>query len=172
MKRIEKSLFVNNLTEELTSATCIVLIDYTGLSVKMQQDLKKKLSTVGAKMLVVKNTLFKLAGKNAKISENSLNDSVLSGPTAMIISEKDSIAPLQVLAKFAKENDVLNFKFGIIDGNFQDKNTLTTLSLLPSKDVLYGKLVGTLASPMYGVIATLQGNLQKLIWILKSKSSM
>ncbi len=169
MKKAEKTFFVENLTEELKSATCVVLVDYTGLSVKMQQDLKKKLASCGAKLLIVKNTLFKLAGKDAKVPKETLADTVLSGPTAMIIGSGDSIAPLQVLAKFAKENDILNFKVGIVDGAFQDKETLTKLSQLPSKEILYGQLVGTIAGPMYGIVATLQGNLQKLVWILNSK---
>ena len=169
MKKAEKSFFVENLIQELKSATCIVLIDYTGLSVKMQQDLKKKLASTDAKILVLKNTLFKLAGKSANVPEPALSDSVLSGPTALVISSGDSIAPLQVLSKFAKENEILNFKVGIIDGDFTDKDTLTKLSLLPSKEALYGQLVGSIASPMYGLVGTLQGNLQKLVWILNEK---
>lgn len=167
MKRQEKTFFVENLTQELKSATCLVLVDYTGLSVKMQQVLKKKLGLCDAKLLIVKNTLFKLAGINAKVPEETLSDAVLSGPTALVISEKDSITPLQVLAKFAKENEILNFKVGIIDGDFQDKDSLLKLSLLPSKEALYGQLIGSVAAPMYGIVTTLQGNLQKLVWILK-----
>jgi large subunit ribosomal protein L10 len=89
MKKAEKPLFVSNLTGQLKAATSVVLLDYTGLSVKKQQDLKKRLKKVDANMLVVKNTLFKLAGKEAKIADESLTDSVLSGPTAMAITEED-----------------------------------------------------------------------------------
>jgi large subunit ribosomal protein L10 len=170
MKKAEKTFFVENLTEELKSASCVVLLDYTGLSVKMQQDLKKKLALSGAKMLIVKNTLFKLAGKEAKVPEETLSDTVLSGPTAMVISNGDSIAPLQILAKFAKEHEILNFKVGIVDGAFQDKNTLIKLSNLPSKEVLYGQLVGSIAGPMYALTGTLQVNLQKLVSILEQAS--
>ena len=170
MKKAEKTFFVENLTEELKTATCVVLVDYTGLTVAMQQDLKKKLAASGAKMLVVKNTLFRLAGKEAKVPEETLSDTVLSGPTAMIISNGDSLAPLQILAKFAKEHEIINFKVGIVDGVFQDKNTLTKLSQLPSKEILYGQLVGSIAGPMYALVGTLQGNLQKLVSILDQAS--
>lgn len=170
MKRNEKTFFVENLTEELRGAKCVVLVDYTGLSVKMQQDLKKKLASIGAKLLIVKNTLFKLAGMSAKVPGDTLSDTVLSGPTAMVISSSDSIAPLQILAKFAKENEILNFKVGIVDGTFQDRAALTKLSQLPSKEVLYGQLVGAFAGPMYGLVGTLQGNLQKLLSILQQAS--
>src|SRR3989344_5256463 len=98
MKKAEKPFLVQDLTEQLKSATSVVLIDYTGLSVKMQQDLKKRLKEAGAGMSVIKNTLIKLAGKEAKMPEESLTDTVLSGPTAIIICEADPIAPLQILA--------------------------------------------------------------------------
>jgi len=168
MKKVEKNLFVENLTQELKSAAGVVLVDYTGLSVKLQQELKKRLAQVGAKMLVVKNTLFKLAGKSAEVPEETLNDTALSGPTAIVISEKDSIAPLQVLAKYAKEHEILNFKVGIVDGMFQDKDSLLKLSQLPSKEVLLAQSVGAIGAPLYGIVTTLQGNLQKLLFLLQN----
>ncbi len=171
MKKAEKIFFVENLTQELKSSSCCVLIDYTGLSVKMQQDLKKRLKTCSAQLLIVKNTLFKLAGKSAQLPDETLSDTVLSGQTALIITEMDSIAPLQILSKFAKENEIPNFKVGIVDGKFQDKASLIKLSQLPSKDVLYGQLVGSVAAPMYGIVATLQGNIQKLVYIIQEYKS-
>ena len=91
MKKTEKTFFVENLTKQIESATSVVLLDYTGLTVAKQQDLKNKLALVGAKMVVVKNTLFKLAGKSANIPEEVTFDTTLSGPTAMVITEKDPI---------------------------------------------------------------------------------
>lgn len=169
MKKTEKQFFVENLKEELKSATSVVLVDYTGLSVKMQQELKKRLKTVGAKMFVAKNTLFKLAAKDAKLPDSILEDSVLSGPTAYIITEDDPIAFLQVIYKFSKEFELPQFKVGVIEGSFQDKNSLINLSQLPGKDVLYAQVIGSISAPLYGLVGTLQGNLQKLIYILNAK---
>lgn len=169
MKKSEKPFFVQNLTEQLKGATSIVLIDYSGLNVKQQQELKKRLRGVQAEMGVVKNTLLKLASKGAKLSEGSLSDSVLSGPTATIITEADPIAPLQVLYQFSKEFGIPSFKVGIIEGNFRDKESLEKLATLPSKEVLVSYAVGTIASPMYGLVYTLQGNLQKLVYVLNAK---
>ena len=106
MKKQEKIFFVENLTEELRSAKSVVLINYAGLSVKAQQELKKRLKEVGARMLVVKNTLLKRAGEAAKVDKEILSDTVLTGQTALVIAEDDPIAPLGVLGKFAKENYV------------------------------------------------------------------
>ena len=171
MRKSEKIFFVENLAEELKGATSLVLVDYTGLSVKRQQDLKKRLKEVGAKMFVAKNTLFKIAGKNASISEKTLEDSVLYGPTAFIITGSDPFAPIQVLAKFAKEFDVPHFKVAIVEGKFLDKDSLITLSQLPSMEVLYGQVVGAIESPIYGLLSVLQGNMQKLIYVLNKAST-
>jgi large subunit ribosomal protein L10 len=170
MKKVEKSFFVQNLAEELKAASSVVLIDYSGLSVKMQQDLKKRLKEVESKMLVVKNTLFKLAGVDAKISKEVLTDTVLTGPNALVFTEADPIAPLQVLGKFAKENEIPQLKVGVVEGSFQDKEELIALSKLPSKDALVGQVIGTIAAPTYGIVNVLQTNLQKLVYVLNEKA--
>jgi large subunit ribosomal protein L10 len=171
MKKAEKPLFVENLKEELKSATLACLIDYSGLSVKMQQDLKKRLKEVDAKMLIVKNTLFRLAGKEALDSEEIVSDTVLKGPTALIITEEDPIAPLQVLAKFAEEFEIPQFKVGVVEGAYQNTDALIGLSKLPSKDVLVAQTVGGIAAPLYGLVGTLQANLQKLVFVLNQAST-
>lgn len=170
MKKQEKTFFVQNLTEELKDATSVILVDYAGLSVKAQQQLKEKLSEVDGKMLVVKNTLYKIAGKNAKVPKEALEDSVLAGPTALIIAEKDPLAPIQVIANFAKEFDIPQFKIGIVEGAFQDKEALEKLSKLPGKDVLFAQTVGTIASPLYSTVNVLQAKLQDLVFVLKEAS--
>ena len=169
MRKQEKSFFVQNLVEELKGATSVVLIDYSGLNVKAQQDLKKRLREVNAKMLVVKNTLFKLALDQAKIDKDDglPRDEVLRGPIALVVTEQDPIAPLSVLGKFAQEHELPQFKVGIVEGNFQDKETLVRLSKLPSKEVLVGQAVGTIGAPLYGIVGVLQGNLQKLVSVLE-----
>lgn len=169
MKRSEKPFFIQNLTEELKSATSVVLVNYSGLNVKAQQDLKKRLREVGAKMAVVKNTLFKLAGGEAKVPKEVLIDTVLSGPTALIIAEDDPVAPLHVLGKFAQEKGIPQLKVGIVEGIFQDKETLVKLSRLPGKEALATQAVGAIGAPLYGIVGVLQGNLEKLVYILKAK---
>lgn len=170
MKKAEKIFFVENLTEELKSAKSVVLINYAGLNVKAQRELKKRLSEVGAKMVVVKNTLFKRAGGAAKIDDQLLSDSVLEGQTALIIAEADPISPLSVLGKFAKEFEVPKLKVGVIDGSFQSQEAIERLSTLPGRDVLLGQVLGVLMSPSYGLVGTLNANTQKLLFILKTKA--
>jgi len=169
MLKAQKPLFVKNLSEELKTSVTVILVDYRGLGVKAQQELKKRLKTVNARMFVAKNRLFRLAGVEAKLPEETLTDTVLSGQTAFIISEADPIAPIQVIANFAKEFEIPQFKVGIVEGKFQDKAGLTTLSTLPSKEILFSQVVGGVAAPMYGIVAVTQANIQKLLYILKSK---
>ncbi|MCH7641584.1 50S ribosomal protein L10 [Patescibacteria group bacterium] len=166
MKKAEKSIFVQNLVEELKGASSVVLVDYSGLNVKAQQDLKKKLRAVNAKMLVVKNTLFKLAGKTANVPKEAMTDTVLTGPVALVVTEEDPIAPLQVLGKFAQEHEIPQLKVGVIEGSFQDKETLVRLSQLPAREVLVGQVVGSIGAPLYGIVGVLQGNMQKLLSVL------
>lgn len=182
MKKQEKVFFVDNLTAELKSAKSFVLVNFIGLTVKAQQDLNKRLKEVGAKMIVVKNTLLKRAGESAKIDPQILTDTVLTGQTALIIreaetiSEGDPLSFIQVLGKFAKENDsgagysVPQMKVGIMEGSFQDSTALAKLAALPGRDILSKQLLETLMSPSYGLVGTLQGNLQKLLYVLKSKA--
>ena len=170
MKKAEKPIFVENLTVELTSAKSVVLINFAGLSVKSQQELKRRLKEVDAKMVVVKNTLLKRAGSAAKISADTITDEVLSGQTALVIGNSDPIAPIQVLGKFAAEFEVPSFKVGLIEGAFQDTDSLVKISKLPGKDALLGQLLGTLLSSSYGLVGTLNSNMQSLLYVLKSKA--
>lgn len=170
MKKAEKSFFIQNLTEELKGSNSWVLIDYSGLNVKAQQELKSKLKEVGARMAVVKNTLFKLAGESANAPKEILSDSVLAGPTALIISEDDPLAPLQILGKFALEHELFHLKVGVIEGSYQDKDSLIKLSKFSSKEILAGQAVGAIGAPLYGIVEALQGNLQKLIYLLNEKA--
>lgn len=170
MKRAEKPLFVENLKEELKSVSSVVVLDYQGLSVKLQQELKKRLKAVDAKMIIVKNTLFRIACQKAKMPQELTSDNALAGPSAIVITEKDPIAPLQVLAKFASEFETPQLKVGVVEGSFQDKESLIALSKLPSKDVLFAQVVGSISAPLYNLAATVEGNLQKLIFILNQAS--
>ena len=170
MLKADKINLVKNLTEDLAEAKSVVLINYAGLSVKAQQELKSRLSESGSRMIVVKNTLLKRAGEAAKLDKEILEDTVLQGQTALVLSGDDAIAPIQVLGKFAKELELPKFKVGVIEGSFQDESALTKISALPNRDALLGQVLGALMSTEYGLVGTLNGNLQKLVYILDQKA--
>ena len=170
MKRQDKTFFVQNLTEELKTATSVVLIDFAGMNVKTQQELKKRLKEVNAKLIVVKNTLYKLAATKAKSPKETLSNEVLSGQTALIITEEDPIAPLSILGKFTKEFEVPQVKVGIVESTFQNHEALVALSKLVSKDALLGQFISTVGAPLYGLTGVLNAPIQKLLYILDEAS--
>jgi len=169
MKKAEKVFFVDNLKAELKDAKSAVLVNYAGLSVKAQQELKLRLSEVGGKMIVVKNTLLSRAAESAGFKSKDL-EGVLVGQTALIIATDDAVAPIQVLGKFAKEFEIPKFKVGMVDGSFQDSQSLSQISNLPGRDALLGQVLGTLMGLNYGLVGTLNGNLQKLVYVLDQAS--
>lgn len=171
MKKLDKKEIVKNVAEDIKSSAAVVLIDYSGMNVKLQQELKNRLHEVGARMVVVKNTLLKIAGNEAKVDKEMLTDTVLSGQTALIIGAQDPVAPIQVLGKFVKEFELPQLKVGLVEGNFQDKEGLVRLSTLPSKEVLIGQALGAIAAPMYGIVSTLQSKMQELIYVLEQASN-
>ncbi len=171
MLKAEKVFFVENLKAELKDAKSVVLVNYAGLTVKSQQELKARLSEVGGKMIVVKNTLLSRAAEEAGFKKENLEKDVLTGQTALVIATgEDTVAPIQILGKFAKEFEVPKFKVGVVEGSFQDSEALTKLSTLPGRDALLSQVLGTLMGLEYGLVGTLNGNLQKLVYVLDQAS--
>ena len=147
MNKKDKPALVKKLGEELASAKSVVLVDFSGLTVKLQQDLKKRLKENKSKLLVVKNTLFKLAGTAAKLPKETLTDTVLVGQTAVVTSSDDAVSPIQVLGKFAREFELPKFKVGVVEGTFQDSESLVKISMLPGREALLGQVLGGLIRP-------------------------
>jgi len=170
MKKGEKIFFVQNLAEILKSSLLVVLVDHTGLSVKLQQKLKERLSAVKAGMLVVKNTLLKIASDKANFTFKTKDQELLQGPTAIVFSEeKDPLPALQVLAQFAKEFQIPNLKGGILEGKLLEKTQLEKISQIPSKNFLYQQLTAILHSPLANLSNTLNANKLKLLMLLQER---
>lgn len=168
----EKKDYVSTLSNKLKDSKSVVFVDYSGMGVKMQQDFKAKLREVGGSMVVAKNTLIKLAGKAARLPERATADELLSQQTALVFSGEDPVASIQILGKFAKDNEIPKIKAGMVEGVYIDQAGVVRIASLPSKQELYANVVGAISAPMYGLVGTLQGNMQKLVWILKTKASV
>lgn len=169
MKKQEKTQVIDKLTKSFSDASSISLIDYTGMNIVAQQDLKKKLKVTKAKMIVAKNTLIRLALTNAKLPKETTEDSILSGQTAVVLGAEDPVAPIQIIGKAAKESEFVKFKAGIMDGVYQDKESMIAISKLPSKEILVGQTVGAIAGPMYTLISNLENKVQELFYILGAR---
>lgn len=169
MKRSDKPKIVDELVNLTRDAKSITVVDYQKMGTKQLNELRQKVSKVGGSFVVAKNTLIELALKKAGVAKKSEIGDALVGPTALIIADDDEIAPLQVIGKSITETELPKLKFGIFDSKILSSDKLLILSKLPGKNVLFGKLVGIIAGPSYSLVRTLNGNLQKLVYILSER---
>ncbi len=140
MARPDKEKAVAELTEDFRTATATVLTEYRGLSVTSMKQLRRALGTT-TKYAVVKNTLTKIAAKNAGVD---LSPDLLVGPSAVAFINGDPIDAAKSLRDFAKENPFLVIKGGIYEGKAVSKEELMQLANLESREVLLAKLAGAM----------------------------
>lgn len=146
-----KKAQVAQIVEHLKGATTGVLVDYRGLTVEEDTKLRNDLRAAGVHYYVVKNTLLRLAAK--EVGLDAL-DEILHGPTALAISE-DAVAPAKVLADFAKDNEKMQLKSGFMDGKVLSMDELMQLAKTPNKETLIAKMMGSLNSPVSGLVRLL-----------------
>lgn len=140
-----KQEVVNEIKAKLENASAVVLVDYRGLTVEEDTQLRKALRESNVEYKVYKNTLFNLAVKGTQFE--SLSE-VLAGPTAIAFAAEDATAPARELQKFAEKHKALEFKGGVVDGTFYDAKTIEQIATIPSKEVLLSKLLGSIQSPI------------------------
>ncbi len=171
MKRSEKVFLVDDLTARLNDAKSVVLVNLTGLKMSEQAKLRVLLRDAGAKLAVVKNTLLGRAIQTSNLKPLTSNiQPALTGPTALVIAEEDELAPLQALGKFIREFERPMLKVGVVGGEVYEEGSLLRLSRLPGREILLGQVLGVLSGSLYGLVGTLQGNMGKLVFILKTKA--
>lgn len=146
MAKVElKQPIVQEISENIKDAQSVVVVDYRGLTVAEDTQLRRQLRDAGVTYKVYKNTLVSRAVEGTGFE--SLKD-VLEGPNAFAISTTDATAPARVLAKFAKTAPALEIKAGIVEGNFYDQEGMKVIALIPSREELLSKLLGSLQSPI------------------------
>lgn len=135
---------VDSIAVKLRESTSTVVADYRGLNVAQVTLLRKQLREAGVEFQVLKNSLVSRAAASAELSEL---DSVLTGPTAIAFGT-DAVAPAKILSDFAKKNDALKIKGGIVDGRFYDAAQVKALADLPSREGLLSMLLSVLQAPV------------------------
>jgi len=141
LRKDEKQQIAEDLRERLSKSAIIVLTDYKGLDVAAMNDLRRKLRAEDIEYQVVKNTLLIRASEDNDIA---LIKDYFKGPSAIALSYDDPIAPAKVLSQFAKENNKLEIKAGVMNGQVLDANAIKALAKLPSREVLLGQLLSAL----------------------------
>lgn len=145
-KTIElKAAAVSEVTDRLKASSCTIVTDYRGLNVAQVTELRKQLREAGIEFQVLKNTLVRRATANAELTEL---DEFLTGPTAIAFSKDDVVAPAKILADFAKKNDALNIKAGVVEGRVVGYDQIKALADLPSREGLLSMLLSVLQAPM------------------------
>ena len=141
-----KKAVVEALTGKIKEATSIVFVDYKGINVAQDTDLRKQFRDAGVEYTVVKNTLTRFAAK-----ENGYDfDEVLNGTTAMASTTGDPIAPARIVCEFAKKNKLktLQIKGGVVEGSVLSAAELNGFGELPSKNALVASVLGTFLAPI------------------------
>ena len=138
----QKEEAVKTLAEKIKTAKVVVLTDYRGITVEDVTKLRADLRAVKAEYLVIKNNITRRALKEAGIE--GIEDSVLEGPTALIIGQEEYLSPIKALYAYAKDHDFYKIKSGIIEGKVSDASEIITLAKLPSREELIAKLAGAL----------------------------
>ena len=146
MAKVElKQPIVQAIAEDVKDAASVVLVDYRGLTVAQDTELRKQLRDAGIVYKVCKNTIMKRAFEGTELA--ALEEH-LEGPSAIAISKDDATAPARILCKFAKDAKALELKAGVIEGTVYDVDGLTELSKIPSREELLAKLLGSMQSPI------------------------
>lgn len=156
MNRDQKASAVAEIADQIKESQAVFAVDYRGITVAQVAELRGKLRDSDATFRVVKNTLTERA---ADAADAEALKSILEGPTALTFVRGDAAAAAKVIADFQKATggELLPFKGGLMDGDALDAAQITAISKLPSRQVLYGQLVGIVASPITGLARSLNG---------------
>ena len=141
MRLDEKIKITEDLQDRFSKSAIVVLTDYKGLDVTSINDLRRRLREEDIEYQVVKNTLLVRASEDTEVA---LIRDFFKGPSAIALSYEDPVAPAKILTKFAKENQRLEIKVGVMNGKLLDVDAIKALSKLPSREVLLGQLLSTL----------------------------
>lgn len=146
MAKVElKQPVVKEISDVVSGAAGVVLVDYRGLTVEEDTRLRKALREAGVTYKVYKNTMMNFAFKDTEFEALAQH---LEGPNAIAVSKDDATAPARVLAKFAKDAPALELKAGVIEGTYYDADGIKVISSVPSRDELLSKFLGSIQSPI------------------------
>jgi len=165
LDRSKKEQIVAELQEKLKDVKLAILADYSGMNVAKITELRHELRKSDAEFRVIKNTLFKIASKD---TDFSLLDEYLKGPVALVMDFGDVVKPTKVLVDFARKNEELELKIGIMDGKFLTGEQIKALSELPSREILLGKLLFMLVASQTLLVTVLSGVPRKFVQTLEA----
>jgi large subunit ribosomal protein L10 len=165
LNREGKEQIVSHLSDKLKEASLVVVTDYRGLSVEKITQLRNELRSVSSDYRVAKNTLLKRASQGTDLEQLH---QYFTGPTAIVLSLGDPIAPVKVLVKYLKDYSELSIKGSFLQGTFLSAEDTQALSTLPGRNELLGQLLSLLVSSQVRLLNVLSGVPQKFVRVLRA----
>jgi large subunit ribosomal protein L10 len=160
----QKTGLIDSLTQNLNQKRSAFLVDYQGLKVKEIQEMRRKLRDQNISFAVVKNSLFKIALTK---EDMEIEPELLDKPLAISFGD-DEVALAKELSAAAKQYEAMGMLGGYIDKKFVGEDVVKQLSLLPGREELYAKLVGSINSPISGFVNVMAGNIRNFINVLNN----
>ena len=154
----QKQAIVADLAEQLKNSPAGVVVNYQGITVDDDTKMRKALREAGVTYTVMKNSLTGRACEEVGMGDMK---QYLTGMTAIAIAGENPVAPAKVLKEYAEKIESFQILAGYLDGQVVDKDTVTKLADIPSKEVLIAKLLGSIKSPLYGLAYALQAVVDK-----------
>lgn len=162
----QKEEILNSLVDKINSAKGVVFTSFVGLKVEDIESLRKLCRESGSECLVSKKTLLRLA--LSKIGLKDADEEIFSNEIATVFSYNDEITAAKIVGQFSKKREALNIKGGILENKIIDLDIVKKLISIPPKEELYAKLVGSINSPLSGLVNTLNGNIRGFVQVLNS----
>jgi len=159
----EKKQLVEELKTKINDAASVILVDYKGLTVAQDTELRKALREANVEYRVLKNRLMQKAFNELGYSDY---DEALNGPTAVAFANGDPVAPAKILLESVDKYKKMTIKCGMVEGSYIDLNGVKELATLPPKEVLVAKLLGTLEAPISGLARVLSETISGLARVL------
>jgi large subunit ribosomal protein L10 len=163
--RVEKQFISKEYLGRLNASPFFIVVDYTGLKVGPVTELRKRLNKAGAEIHVVKNSIFKIAAKEAGVPELGS----LAGQLAVVTGQKDVSSAAKVIKTFSSEFDKPKIKFGFLNNQRLEATDVNALADLPSIEVLRGKLLGVLQAPATKLAVLLNTPASQLARVLQAR---
>lgn len=162
----QKKTIISSYDEKLDKAKSIVLVEYAGLKVKDNEELRNQCKKENSEYVTLKKSLAKIAFDKKEIKDFDLNN--LDGSVAMVLGYEDEVTPAKLVDTFVKKHNVMKILAGIIDSKVLQAAQVKELAKLPSKQELLGKVVATINAPISGFVNVLAGNLRGLVQVLNA----
>lgn len=164
MDRETKKRVVADLHDKLKNVKLAVLVDYSGMNVEKISALRNELRGSETEFRVAKNTLLRIASKG---TDFDVLEEHISGPLAIAMGYGDEVGSTKILVDFAKQNEVMEIKAGMLNGRFLSKEEINVLAALPGRDVLLGKLLSVLVATQTSLVNVLSGVPRSFVQVLE-----